>query len=154
MADNPELPKFAPTSTEVAFSSRQTYKLRLPYGILKTAMHTSVWRLDSTADINFIGSKMVSHERENCIKRNDLHSLRTAARQLFTFDALVLSHLRLDNIQTRVWLGIVAQLAFNMLLETSFIDHLIRKSSLRSGRSCSGIRTQRRYYSNDGLPPC
>lgn len=64
----------------------------------------------------------------NCafhIKRDILPTLRTATKEPLPLDGLILVHLSIGNIKTRVWSRIVALLAVEMLLDTEFIYRFI-----------------------------
>lgn len=53
----------------------------------------------------------------------------TASNQTaMAMDGMILQHLRIRNLHTRVWLDIAPRLAVNILLGTSFIDRCILKT--------------------------
>lgn len=134
--------EFALTLTEVILTSRPTYKLRLSYGILTTVLRTSVCPLDTRAGINLIRSKMIPHDRETLMKRNNLPSLCTTPRQPLSLDGLVLLHLQLSDLQTRVWFRIVPYLVVSILIATSFIDRIVKGRVPSEEKIVPGIRNQ------------
>lgn len=61
----------------------------------------------------------------NGVKYNKLPTLRTLTKQRLSFDGPTLLRLWHDNLNTQLWFEKEPNLAFYMLLGTSFMDHVI-----------------------------
>lgn len=61
------------------------------------------------------------------MKRHDFSRLRTSANQTFHLDKLILLHLRVGSVCTRIWFENAPYLALNIFLGTALINRFNRR---------------------------
>lgn len=96
--------EIAAMPTNVAPTSRPTYKLLMSYGISAMIMRAVVIPSKTGAGPSSILSDMLFFcEWASRMNRNNLPSLRTATKQPLMLDRIIPLQLRLGDPQTRVW---------------------------------------------------
>lgn len=111
--------------TDLANMDNPIYKRVVAYGTPVKAMHTAVALLNSGAGANFIHSALISPEWRNNVKKESLPKLQSATRQPPQTRDLVMLHLRLREVFSRVWFGIAPKFAIKLLPGPAFIDRFI-----------------------------
>lgn len=115
---------FPSGNANIHFAARPTCHFKISYGITATLMRIAHGLFDTGAVVNLIQSSMIPTSWAHHIKRDGLPTLRTATKQLLLLNGLILLHLRIGDLNTRVWFGVAPWLAFDVLLGTAFIDRL------------------------------
>lgn len=93
-------------------------------------MHTAAAHLYTEAAVSLIHFARISPERKNGVKKEALSRLWNATKQPLQIDELIILHLRLGDLCTRVHFRIALQLVVNRPIGTSFIDRFICGVSL------------------------
>lgn len=80
------------------------------------------------------------------MKRKYLPTPRTVTKQPPALDGLILFHLCLNNLSTKVWFGKELSLAVDILLGTFFIDRFKRSIFLPNRKSYHDTLNQLLYF--------
>lgn len=67
-----------------------------------------------------------TREKRNRMKRNKLSTFWTQTMQPIPLEEVILLHLRLGHLTTKIWFGIVTNMAVGIQLGTTSIDRFIR----------------------------
>lgn len=104
--------------TDIAFTAKPSCKLCIISGISLFTKHAANYLLDTGAGVNQICSSMLPPCWTNRIKRQNVRQVQTATKQLLTLDGLILLHLHLGKLSTRIWFGVDPHIAVETLLGT------------------------------------
>lgn len=113
--------------SNVAICLIRTYKLHLSYVVNAASLRTATCLLHTEDGINFFNPTLLSSQRTNCVKCRKIPHLCRATQESLRLEGTILLQVGLGDLRVRVWLGIVNNLAVDMLLGTYFIDCCIRR---------------------------
>lgn len=119
-----ELLEFPQQKGDIALATRPTYELRVLYGPIKTVVRTATCHFGSVMKVYLIRFSMISEKVHNSARRKKFITLRTATKQPLPLDGLIFLHLRLDELNTRIWFEIAPNLAVD-ILGTYFMELFI-----------------------------
>lgn len=88
-------------------------------------MQTASFLPDTGAKVSLNRSLNIPPSWCNCMKRKNVPQLWTDTKQQRPLDRLILSHLRLDELSTRIWFGKALHFAVEIVLGASFIYRFI-----------------------------
>lgn len=107
-------------------TAEPTYTLLISYTTTATIMYPANCFLNTKADVKLIYPSTLSREWNHCIKRKNLPTICTAAKEPLPLDGLILPPLCLGDLCTRIWFDVALHLTMDILLDTSFIDRFLR----------------------------
>lgn len=88
--------------TDIAFTAKPTYKLRITFGISPSNMHTTVCLVDAGADVNLISSSMTPPRWTSGIEQQNVPQLQAATNQPLPLDGLLAIRLHLSKLSTHI----------------------------------------------------
>lgn len=86
-------------------------------------MHITQCLLESGAELDLVNKKLIFQLWKHCNQRGLLPDLQTATKQPLCVEDEMLLSVRFRSLCVRVWLGVVPDLAVDMLLSTSSFDN-------------------------------
>lgn len=97
--------------SEVAFSTKSTYKVLRTYGVTVKTMHSTVSLLVTDADINLAHPSLIPTGRKHLVRLRDPSRLRTTTRQPLHSDRLIHIHLKnlLSNLHERQYISVLSR---------------------------------------------
>lgn len=118
-----ELLDFSTELTDIVFTAKPNFRLCITYGTPVFTMQTASCLLDTKACVSLTSSSMIHPGWTDRIKCTNVPQLQTETKQTLSLDKLILLHLCLGKLSTRIGLGVAPHLAHEILFDTSFIDH-------------------------------
>lgn len=106
-----------------SFSGRPTYHVWFSIDIRANTLWTVTGLLDKGASPNHINRSLWRLLCPDYNKLAESPNLRTATEQAVHVDSIIPMFLRIGDLRSRFWFEFVENLAFDVLLGTSFIDH-------------------------------
>lgn len=116
---------FQVVPTTVALLSQSTFKIVVKGDKKVQHLHRHTCLPDMGAGLNLINKAFLKREWLPNIKKQQLPSQRTATEEPISLDGTILLSIQLSNLSSRVWFGVVPNLAVEILPRTLFIDRYI-----------------------------
>lgn len=113
------------TTTIVASWGKLIHKLYIATDFYFYSTTPAGCALDTGTGLNLINARFAHGAWTTCNKNSSLLRLRSATKISSTLHGNMLVHLQASDPVSRVWLGIVLDFSFTLLLEASFIICLI-----------------------------
>lgn len=107
------------------FKSRN-YKLSASLGMTSQTLHPLTVVLDTGAGPNLVDKRWLPSSWHDRIQPSPVANLSAAANQPIPVIGVILLHVRLGDLCTKVWFGVVERLVTPCLLGTSFSDRFIK----------------------------